>query len=220
MAQESIADRLVRQLREMVLTGGLAPGSVIVEPQLAEQFGVSKTPVREALRLLATEGLVAVVPKKGYLVRMLGPQDVSEVLDLRMLLEPHAAGAAARFADASLASELRAVLDRQSEVAGADPLAGMQEARLFHQGIAHAARNRRLAETLQRCFDESARAHHVLPGLRQHMTARQELEEHEAVFAAIAAGDPVQAAEAMRAHLRTIHDTAMRQVAHGSGLWD
>lgn len=216
----SLAQRLVDELRGQILSGALPPGEVLVEPRLAEGYGVSKTPVREALHLLATEGLVAVLPKKGYLVRTMAPQDLAEVLDLRMLLEPHAAGEAARHANAALLGSLRDALDRQREVSPTDPIEGMREARRFHETLASGARNSRLADALHRCFNETSRAHHILPGLREHMTDAVELDEHEAVYSAVASGDAAAAEDAMRAHLRTIHATVTRQFARGSGLWD
>lgn len=216
---ESMTARLATDLRRMILEGELAPGSLVVEPKLAEQFGVSKTPVREALRLLTTEGLLAVLPKKGYLVATMSSQDVAEVLDLRMLLEPHSCSSAAAFADPALVRTLRDLLDRQREHAAAEPLKSMEYAADFHRALAAGARNRRLSEVLARCFDETSRAYHVLPGLHGHLAADEELAEHEAVYAAVAAGDGAAAAEAMRAHLRSIRSAMARQFERPSGLW-
>lgn len=215
----SLTDRLVTQIRTAILTGEFAPGSIVVEPRLAEEFSVSKTPVREALRLLSSEGLLTVLPKKGYLVRTMGLNDVQETLDMRMLLEPHAAAAAAGFLDPRLVAELRQLLDTQAELSTTDPLGSMRSAQEFHQRIANASRNTRLAQSLHHCFDETARAHHVLPGLQRYMGAPTELSEHEDIYAAIAAGDAHAADTAMRQHLRSIRTAMAQQFTDPGSLW-
>lgn len=215
----SLTDRMVVKLREAILTGQLAPGSIVVEPRLAQEYSVSKTPIREALRLLTSQGLLTVLPKKGYLVRTMGLNDVQETLDLRMLLEPHAAGSAAGFLSPTLVADLRQILDSQAEVAAENPLTAMETAQRFHQRIADASRNTRLADTLHHCFDETARAHHVLPGLQRYMGVPTELEEHEAIYAAIAAGDARTAEVAMRVHLRSIRDTMAQQFNDPGSIW-
>lgn len=216
---QSLGTRLVGKLREMILTGELEPGEVLVEPRLAERFAISKTPVREALHVLATEGLVTVLPKKGYLVRTMTPQDLAEVLDLRMLLEPHAAAEAARFADMDAVARLRTILERQREEAGVDPLAAMREAHAFHQVVAQTARNARLVSQLQHHLDETSRAHHVIPSLRAYMGVPGELREHEVILKAISTGDSAGARQAMRTHLHTIRTVTSRHLDRGSALW-
>lgn len=216
---ESLAIRLGARLRQQILTGVLAPGTTIIEPRLAAEFAVSKTPVREALQQLANEGLLTVLPKKGYLVRTMGLNDVQETLDLRMLLEPHAAKCAAGFLTDELVAGLRADLDEQRETSEHAPLDAMAAARSFHRRLATGSRNVRLAAALDKCLDETARAHHVLPGLQVYMGAPQEQAEHEQIYAAIAAGDPVAAEAAMRTHLRSIHAAMASQFTAPGDLW-
>lgn len=215
----SLTDRLAAELRSAILTGSLAPGSIVVEHRLAEEYSVSKTPVREALRLLTSQGLLTVLPKKGYLVRTMGLNDVQETLDLRMLLEPHAAAAAAGFLPQHLTARLRQLLDAQAEASSTDPLSAMNLAQDFHQAIADASRNTRLADSLRHCFDETARAHHVLPGLQRYMGIPTELEEHEAIYAAISASDARAAEDAMRVHLRSIRTAMAQQFNDPGSLW-
>lgn len=211
--------RLLADLRRMILTGQLAPGEVLVEPRLAERFGLSKTPVREALHILAAEGLVTVLPKKGYLVQTMSGQDLGEVLDLRMLLEPHAAAEAARQATAGTVPALLSALDRQRELTGGDPLEAMGAAREFHLAVAGEARNARLVAALERVLDDMARAHHVLPGLQSQMAHPHELAEHEAIIEAIAAGDGPAAGQAMRRHLHSVREAVLENLQRTSTLW-
>lgn len=210
---------VLEQLRSLILTGRIAPGELLVEPALAERFSTSKTPVREALHLLAAERLVTVLPKKGYLVATMTAQDLTEVLDLRMLLEPHAAAEAASRATPQDHARLRGLLARQREAAGSAALAGMPEAADLHHEITRLAGSGRLVHALERCFDETARAHHVLGHLTAHMNSETELAEHEEVLGAIEAADPAAAQAAMRRHLRTIHDVTLSRAATGAGLW-
>jgi DNA-binding FadR family transcriptional regulator len=109
-----------------------------------------------------------------------------------------------------LTVKLRQLLDAKPARSAADPLGAMNAAQDFHQAIADASRNSRLADSLRCCFDETARAHHILPGLQHHIGAPTELAEHDAVYAAIAAADARAAEEAIRVHLRSIR-TAMTQ---------
>lgn len=208
----SLTDRLTDELRARILSGALRPGSTVVEPRLAGEFGVSKTPVREALARLASEGLVLVRPKKGYLVRTMSPSDVEEVLAMRDLLEPPAAALAASRITAAELDALRGILERQREQEGDEPLEVMREARLFHRLIAAASGNSRLAEAVTRPLDETARAHHVLSRMHRYMDQAQEVAEHERIVDALAQGSPEAAAEAMRAHLASIR-AAMRGAA-------
>ena len=214
-----IGPRLVEDLRQLIVTGELQPGQVLSEQRLAERFGISKTPVREALHLVAAEGLISVLPKKGYLVRPMTSQDLREVTDMRMLLEPHAASEAARFANGDAIAHMRHMLELQREAAERDPKQALFRARDFHSAVAEAARNKRISYQLERCYDETARAHHVIPELQAHMQHDEEIAEHEAIMDAIDTGDPSAAMDAMKNHLRTIRSVTAQRLEAGSSLW-
>jgi len=108
----SLTEQTYEALRDDILHSRLPPGAPIAEAVLAEHFGVSKTPVREALRLLAHDGLVLVLPRKGYVVRPMGFDDVAEVFALRIMLEPGVAADAARRRLPHQAAQVRAAADR------------------------------------------------------------------------------------------------------------
>ncbi|WP_309069597.1 GntR family transcriptional regulator [Microbacterium sp.] len=213
----SLTDRLTDELRVRILTGALEPGSLVVEPRLAEEFGVSKTPVREALGRLASEGLVVVLPKKGYLVRRMALRDVDEVLTLRELLEPHAAAEAAVRVTAEQLDALRGMVRAQRARPGDDPREAVKEARVFHGAIAVASGNTRLADVIAGPLDETARAQHVLTGIRRYLTARQEVGEHERIVDALESRSAAAAAEAMRAHLASIRAAMLGATTDGDG---
>src|SRR5690606_2540701 len=87
---------VLEEIRRRILTGRLSPGQALVETDLAAQFGVSKTPVREALKTLAGTGLVVMSQYRGVTVRMVDADMAREVYDVRLLLEPEALGRAVR----------------------------------------------------------------------------------------------------------------------------
>lgn len=219
MLRMSLTERLTDELRRRVLSGELAPGTVVVEPRLAEEFKVSKTPVRESLRQLTSEGLLQILPKKGYLVRGVSIEDVYETLDLRMLLEPFATASATRLATAQLLSQLQSLLDEQERLASADPIASMHCAQQFHQLLANAGNNSRIASTLEKCFADTARAHYVLPGMQRYMSTSQEITEHRAILNAMDARNSEQAQQAMVNHLKSIRSAMLGQFRESSGLW-
>ncbi len=84
------------ELRRLVVTGELPPGSRIVEDRLAERLGVSRNPVREALQALAAEGFVEILPRRGAVVAQITPEQAEDLFDVRTALEPLAARLAAR----------------------------------------------------------------------------------------------------------------------------
>jgi DNA-binding GntR family transcriptional regulator len=109
-----------RVLRRAILSGDLPGGARLVQYEIAEELGVSTTPVREALRNLTSEGLVDFDPHRGGVVRSLSFEELTEILELRVLLEPHSIRRAAECIDEETISELERVcelLDREEDVA-------------------------------------------------------------------------------------------------------
>ena len=94
--RRSQSERVRATLRSQIVRAELKPGAVVLESQLADEHGVSKTPVREALQMLMVEGFVTVLPRKGYMISSLNYHDIREVMDLRLMLEPPLLRAAAR----------------------------------------------------------------------------------------------------------------------------
>lgn len=205
----SLSEKLADTLRERINRGELAPGTVVVEPALAQEFEVSKTPVRESLRQLTSEGLLQVLPKKGYLVRAISLNDVYEVLELRRLLEPHVASQVAALHSAQLVTSLGAHLQDQEELAVSDPIASMHAAREFHSELCAASRNSRITASLENCLAQTARAHYVLPSMQPYMSQSEELSEHQRILAAIKNCDATGAHQAMSEHLDSIRQAML-----------
>jgi len=186
-----------RALKEDILSTRLGFDEQIVESQLAQRFGVSKTPVREALRHLAHDGLVRVLPRKGYVVRSVSLADVVEVLSLRRWIEPELAAQAARRRSPEQIEQMRMLIAREqdSSVPSLDEVGISLD---VHEYVAEMAGNQRAQMMLRRLLDESGRIPWLLPRLNQSSAA-----EHAAIAEAIADGDAAQAERLMREHLES-----------------
>lgn len=145
------ATRVQGQLREAILQGTLEPGSRLRAEALAERLRSSRTPVREALLLLAREGLVEIEPRRGASVRAFDAADVSDLYEVRGLIEPHAAALAAeRIGDDEL-SRLAEIHDRSMRRDSADEACVAEQLQLndaFHRLILEAARSSRLTAAM------------------------------------------------------------------------
>jgi DNA-binding GntR family transcriptional regulator len=204
-AKLPLTERVYHQLKDDILHARLLPGASVLESELAGRFGVSKTPVREALRLLVQDGWVTVLPRKGYLIRPLGLDDLREVFQLREMLEPgFAAEAARRFVRDHDDSGVSLAVDAQrSSVHDLDR--ALASAADFHIRIAAMAGNARAARIIANLVDEVTRLHNLVPGLEAHIGSREEIEAHERIARVITAGNQREAARAMREHLLATH---------------
>jgi DNA-binding GntR family transcriptional regulator len=199
------------RLRDEILHARLLPGTTVLEAELATRFGVSKTPVREALRLLVQDGWVLVLPRRGYLVRPLGLDDLRDVFQLREMLEPgFAAEAAARVAATD--TQMTETVRRQRRAKG-DLAVALQGAADFHVRIAEMSGNARATRVIANLVDEVTRLHFLLPSLASHISSAAEIAAHEQIAAAIAAGNEKGAARAMRDHLATTHRILVEELA-------
>jgi DNA-binding GntR family transcriptional regulator len=195
--------RVYERLRDEIVSGELQPGAQLVEARIAEELGVSKTPVREALIRLQRDGLVAIEPYRGARVTQPSPEDVREILELRLLLE----GRIARdLAERRPPDVLRALQLSVDQCLGA---LAVGDRRTFFDGLtefsdiqAAACGNSRMAKLLV-----DLRSVLLLIGttsLRAPGRERRSLDEHETILAAIEAGDPEAAVAATEAHIRSI----------------
>jgi DNA-binding GntR family transcriptional regulator len=198
--RKSLTDQVYESLREEILKVQWAPGDIVAEPELAARYGVSKTPVREALRLLVQDGWVLVLPRKGYLIRPLGLEDVSEVFALRQMLEPQLAAEAARKSPEPQLADLRDLVAEQRH-ATHELESALLAARLFHLKIAELSGNGRAVRFLAGLLDEVRRLHYLMPQLENHITSQAEVDAHDLIVEALSARDADGAAEHMHEHL-------------------
>jgi DNA-binding GntR family transcriptional regulator len=197
---ESVVTLAYEQLRALILAGDLTPGSRLAQAEMADRLGVSRTPVREALRRLAGEGLVEFHPNRGFRTADLGLEAVLRRLEVRLLLEPGiAALAAERRGDDDL-RELKRAIVREAEASDA---AGAHDAsREFHILLARASGNFELERTLESLWIvEVGRRLMARRAAVEDWRAR-DLDEHRRILAAVAAGAAETAADLMERHVR------------------
>lgn len=189
-----------RHLREQILSLALKPGTAISENDLALAYGVSRTPVREALLRLSDEGLVDIVPKAGTIVSRIPLDALPEAIVIRRALEDVAVRSAAGRASGSQLLGLRAILKRQQEAAEAGDAGAFHAAdEAFHAGIAEAAGYPGIWTLVQQVKVQVDRYRRLT--LPQEGRMLRVLKEHAAVVSALEKRDPEAAARAMRHHL-------------------
>ncbi|MFJ6393870.1 GntR family transcriptional regulator [Streptomyces sp. NPDC091972] len=199
----SLTDQVYEQLKEDILEVRCGPGDALIEAELAQRYGVSKTPVREALRLLVQDEWVAVIPRKGYLVRPVHLDDIREIFEIRHMIEPDlAARAAAQASEAALERLVALCSDQADAGVGVGP--SLQAARHFHLELAVLAGNRRVMTVLGRQLDEVRRLHHLMPRVEPHITSRIELSAHRDIVEAVHRRDADGARALMADHLSEV----------------
>ncbi|WP_351231055.1 GntR family transcriptional regulator [Streptomyces sp. NPDC002133] len=148
-AQERLRDQVAHALRAALVAGELRPGHVYSAPGLAADFGISATPVREAMLDLAREGLVEPVRNKGFRVTEVSERDLDQYTELRALIEVPTIGAVTRLATREQLEKLRPVAEEIVMYASGHDLIGYLDAdRRFHLGLLALAGNDRLVETV------------------------------------------------------------------------
>lgn len=196
----SLRQRIAVSLRAALVSGRMVPGITYSVPALAEQFGVSATPVREAMLDLVNEGILAPVPNKGYRVVELSDEELDQVSQLRRLLEVPTVGGLAGSLSPDALRKLRGLADGVRKAALAADVVGYVEAdRELHLALLAEAGNPRLVDLVGRLRDQSR-----LYGLEQ-LAAKGVLvdsaDEHLALIDSLASGDRAAAERVMAHHL-------------------
>jgi DNA-binding GntR family transcriptional regulator len=203
---------LYHQLLEEVLEGDLRPGEILVETALGKRFGVSRTPIREALRMLEQDGVLERV-NRGMRVRQTSSEEVLEIYGVRAILEAAAArDAASRRTDYDLAT-LDRIFQTMAEAKTATPQEMAVINRSFHRAIWQAAGNRTLADLLERLAVHLRR----YPATTYLRSGRWEeaLEEHRQLLEAIRDKDPDTAAEVAESHMHAARDVRIDMIRNG-----
>jgi DNA-binding GntR family transcriptional regulator len=196
----SMHDDVATRLRDRIFSGELAPGSFLDETLLCEQLGISRTPLREALKVLASESLVRHEPRRGSFVSEVTDADLEETFPVIALLEGRSAFEAAQKAtdaDIAVLEDLHAQL--QAHATEGDITAYYAANYAIHEALITLADNRWLAQVtdgLRKILKLARRQ-----GLQAPQRMTQSLREHLAIFAAIKAKDSAGAEAAMKTHL-------------------
>jgi DNA-binding GntR family transcriptional regulator len=195
----SLSKVVSEQIRGQILRGKLKPGERLVEDKLSAELGVSRVPVREALRGLSMEGLVRLEPNRGATVTEITPKLLAELVEVRTLLEALNARLAARRHDPRIVALLQDTLHRGNEATQS----GMSEelARLnaeFHERLAEASRNSVLSDIMRSLRERTSLAFSINGRDR----AREDWKEHAGILAAVIEGDEEIAALLAARHVK------------------
>lgn len=195
-------------LREAIRKGVLRPGERIMEIQLAEELGVSRTPVREAIRKLELEGYVVMMPRRGTYVADMSIRDICEIFEIRTALEALSNGLAAEHITEDELEHLQRLLVIIVGYIKEGNMEKIVETDIeFHDLLYHAARNERLVGIISNLRDQLTRFRTLSMSYPGRLEAT--LEEHRAIVEAIAAGDRKAAKKAAQRHMERSEKTLM-----------
>ena len=218
-AGEKANEKAYEVLRQRLIGGFYSPGAQLKEEPLAKEFGLSRTPVRAALKRLIQEGLATDDAGQGVHVPMWGEADIEETFRLRMLLEPYAASLAATRGGEALVRELSDSNAQMSTSIRKQDVNGIQKAnRKFHQALLDHCGSPRLRTILEQMIDIPIIVRSFYLSDRAELD--QSLRHHEELTLAAAAGDGESAMHAMQLHLRTSHSRFVQhreEYRNGSG---
>ena len=206
----SLREMIMDALRQGILSGAFKPGERLVEDRLAADFGVSRNPVREAIRALEIEGMIEVIPRKGAFVAELSEEELAELVEVRAAIEALSARLAARRLTTAQRDTVRDILDR-----GDRAIAAKDEAELralndwFHTFLADAGRNRFLAEFMRILRHRT----HWMYVSSMSWRTRDAWREHANILRAIVDGDAELASVLANRHVVTAGSAFQRSRA-------
>lgn len=207
-----LRELVFESLREAIIQGRLRPGERLMEIQLAEELGVSRTPVREAIRKLELEGLVLMIPRKGAYVSQISMKDIADVFEIRRALEGLAARLAAERATDEEIERLERALVKISEVAEADDLSGAVALDTdFHEELMAASHNPRLSQLVSNLREQIQRFR--LTSLSHPGRVKLAVEEHRKIVDAIAGRDAELAQNLAYEHIENAENSLMEVIS-------
>lgn len=205
--RQAVAD----EIHGLITSGELKPGERLVEDRLAAQLGVSRNPVREAIRLLEATGLVEVRPRRGAYVTTVDVADIIQVLQLRAVLEGYAAGLAAEQHTGDDVKAVRTwIREGRAATRDGDVVRSAECHRAFHLEIERIAGNRYLAEVSEPLRNRTELVFSLLIEQRGGIT----WSEHEEICKSIDARDPERARQAVNDHLGRVQAELARRPTH------
>ncbi|MEA3362590.1 MAG: GntR family transcriptional regulator [Thermodesulfobacteriota bacterium] len=147
---QTLREKILETIREAILKGDLKPGEKVAEPELAERFGISRTPIREAFRQLESEGFLTVIPRKGAVVAALSERDVQEYYAVKSILEGYAAELAAQNLSEKELAKLESINNRLKQLANAGDVKTFYKIHHdFHDTFLKAADNSKLYDLIK-----------------------------------------------------------------------
>ena len=206
---QPLRETVCEALRSAIRNGILEAGERLMEVQLAEELGISRTPVREAIRKLEQEGYVIMMPRRGTYVSSVSVNDIKEIFEIRSALESLSTGLAARRIEPDELEKLRTLLTEiEGHIQSRDMDKIVETDIEFHGLLYQVSRNERLVAIINNLKEQLARFRTLsmsYPGRLQ-----ETLEEHRAMVEAIAAGDVDAARDAAERHMEQAEETLLK----------
>lgn len=217
LAPRALYEEVAERLRQRIYQRELEPGSWIDEMRIAEEYGISRTPMREALKVLAAEGLIELLPNRGARVRQLSQRDLEELFDVMAGLE----SLAGRLACESITDEEIAAIERlHYEMYGhylhRDMHGYFQNNQQIHESIVAAARNETLKTTYANFAGRIRRVRYSANFARKRQRWAEAMREHEAILDALRRRAGSELSDILFAHLRNKRSAAIEHLAEGA----
>lgn len=200
---ETLRERIYKNIRDDIMQGKLVPGQRLVESMLVERFKASRSPIREALRQLESEGIITFERNKGITVSRLSNQEIEEIYRLRWLLESYAAHVSAERASKKDVMYLKNLHGKlKTAVKNYDLMDWIHNNILFHDYLIENSGNGNLIQVLTNIKRRVYRYHYMIVRIPGHF--KTYLEQHEGILRACENNDGKSAEKYMKAHLQTI----------------
>ena len=208
---ESLADRAYRDIRRLIVTLELPPGSVISEPELQDRLGMGRTPIREALRTLANDRLIDVYPRRGMFVAAIDTRDLSAISEVREQLEPFAARLAAERRnddDLTVIDELLEAIGQSAKAPDVRDLIELDQR--IHHHVYRCAHNEFLQSVLEQHYMHALRIWFLALDKVTHL--KQAITENRDLLIAVRDGDAQRAATIMASHVEGFEADVRRAI--------
>lgn len=207
----TLAEQVAQQLRRSILRGDLLPGDPVKERDTASAMGVSRTPMREAIRILSKEGLLVLRPSRSPIVAELDFKSVSDQAEVLIALEKLSAELACKYATEADLTKLQHIVDHMAaHFYEKDPLDMFEIDMSFHTAIAAASHNLALAETHRAYLQRLWHARYL--AARQRRNRERVVTQHNAILDAMRARDVQAARDAIDAHLWQLAEDIRQQI--------
>lgn len=206
-----LRDVVFKKLRKAILTGELKPGERLMEIHLADKLGVSRTPIREAIRKLELEGLVIMIPRRGAVVAEITEKSLKDVLEVRRALDMLSAELACeRITDSDKVLLKKACTEFEEAVKGGDLRIIAQKDVALHNIIVGATGNERLQQLLNNLSEQMYR--YRFEYIKDSSQHKNLLQEHQEIYESIVNCDKKRAAEAAKIHIDNQETAIIRQI--------
>lgn len=212
-----MVERVLSYLRDLIIYGKLKPGDRLIELQLMKKLGTSRSPIREALRTLESEGLVNIHTRKGAFIAQICEKDLLDLFELRQLIEPYAAKVAAKRVTPELSKKFNKIADQIIKQERKQDLKGLLESAIaLHDLILEATGNERLIQVYKILKPSSWRYQNFFAPISKVQGSSK---EHLQIVSAILTGNGTKAENLVRKHLKHIEKSLLKAINNEDSLW-